>query len=48
VTLPPLILDTGVLAEPVRGDLNLMEMVAHSSGFDTITPKAMAPPPSTA
>jgi hypothetical protein len=29
VTLPPLILDTGVLAELARGDLNLMEMVAR-------------------
>ncbi|MEV4113416.1 hypothetical protein [Nonomuraea sp. NPDC049695] len=29
MTLPPLILDTGVLAELARGDLNLMEMVAR-------------------
>jgi predicted nucleic acid-binding protein len=29
VTLPPLILDTGILVELARGDLNLMEMVAR-------------------
>ncbi|GAA4976711.1 putative nucleic acid-binding protein [Nonomuraea thailandensis] len=29
MTLPPLILDTGVLIELARGDLNLMEMVAR-------------------
>jgi hypothetical protein len=29
VTLPPLILDTGVLVELARGDLNLMQMVAR-------------------
>ncbi|MFC4116997.1 hypothetical protein [Nonomuraea zeae] len=29
MTLPPLILDTGVLVELARGDLNLMEMVAR-------------------
>ncbi|MCF6476940.1 hypothetical protein FAF44_52845, partial [Nonomuraea sp. MG754425] len=29
MTLPPLILDTGVLVELARGDLNLMEMVTR-------------------
>ncbi|NJP98890.1 hypothetical protein HCN51_57350 [Nonomuraea sp. FMUSA5-5] len=29
MTLPPLILDTGVLVELARGDLNLMEMMAR-------------------
>ncbi|SDH56067.1 hypothetical protein SAMN05421505_11824 [Sinosporangium album] len=29
MTLPPLILDTGILTELGRGDLNLMEMIAR-------------------